>query len=186
MTSWTPPRTWAAGQTVDASALNTDLRDDLNYLYTQVITAPPYHIARAYRNTNLSVPDSARTLVTLPTGEDIDTDGFHDLVTNSSRFTLPAALVPAGYTAVMMIAGYVTWAANAAGYRELRILRNGGSSPENTVPAVSGATMGQHISLVQTGVLNDYWEMDAYQTSGGAINITGAALSVYVVGIQPT
>ena len=33
--AWTSPRTWQTGQLVTASNLNTDLRDNLNYLYNR-------------------------------------------------------------------------------------------------------------------------------------------------------
>jgi hypothetical protein len=34
--AWTTPRTWAASETVTASLMNTHLRDNLNYLKTEV------------------------------------------------------------------------------------------------------------------------------------------------------
>jgi len=34
--SWSAPQTWTTDQVVDAADLNTDIRDNINYLYTQV------------------------------------------------------------------------------------------------------------------------------------------------------
>ena len=34
--AWTTPRTWVNGETIDASIMNTHIRDNLNYLKTQV------------------------------------------------------------------------------------------------------------------------------------------------------
>jgi hypothetical protein len=36
--AWTPPRTWTTSQLVTAADLNTDLRDNLNYLYDRANT----------------------------------------------------------------------------------------------------------------------------------------------------
>jgi len=36
--AWTTPQTWTTDQVVDAADLNTDIRDNMNYLYSQVAT----------------------------------------------------------------------------------------------------------------------------------------------------
>lgn len=180
--SFTSPPTFASGAVLTAAQLQI-LSDDITYLYGLVVTAVPWHGAQAFRNGNQSIPDTTRTIVTLPSGENFDTDAFHDLVTNSSRLTLPSGLVTVGLSAACVMQGYVEWASNSTGYRELRILKNGTVNSETSVPAVTG-TMGQQIGSVNAGIGSDYFEMDAYQNSGGSLNITAAAFGLFVIGIQ--
>jgi hypothetical protein len=176
----TPP-TFVAAATLAAADLNT-LGDDIAYLYDKAVTNPPWHGARAYRNTNLSVADSARTLVTLD-NEGFDTDSFHSNVTNSSRMTVPSGLVGSG-TAAVMLTGYVAWATNGTGFREIRILHNGVANPQVTDTFGAATTPGQNVTFITSAVANDYFEIDAWQNSGGSINITGAAFALIVIGNQ--
>lgn len=177
----TPP-TFVAAATLAAADLNT-LGDDIVYLYDKAVTNPPWHGAQAYRNTNLSVSDSARTLVTLADGENFDTDTFHSTVTNPSRMTVPSGLVGSG-TAAVMVTGYVSWATNGTGFREIRLLKNGVANPQVSDTFGAATTPGQNITFVTSAVANDYFEMDAWQNSGGSINITAAAFALIVIGNQ--
>lgn len=180
--AYTAPPTFSSGAVLTAAQAQI-LSDDITYLYGKIITATPWHGVKATRGTNLSVADTSRTLVTLPTSEDFDTDAFHDNAVNSSRITLPTGLITAGLSAACIMFGYIEWASNSTGCRELRILRNGSMRSESTVPAVT-VSMGQQIGLTDSGSGGDYFEMDAWQNSGGSLNLTLAALSLFVIGIQ--
>lgn len=180
--AYTSPPTFSSGAVLTAAQAQI-LSDDITYLYGLIVTAVPWHGVQAYRNGNQSIADVTRTLVTLPSGENFDTDAFHSTVSSSSQLVLPTGLVTSGLNAACIMQGYVEWASNSTGYRELRILKNGTVNSETSIPAVTG-TMGQQIGSVNSGIGTDYFEIDAYQNSGGSLNITAAAFGLFVVGIQ--
>jgi hypothetical protein len=102
--------------------------------------------------------------------EDFNVGGLHDNVTANSRFTIP---VTDKITECWLIHAHITWAANAAGGRELDILNNG------TVIS-STHTLGSNDQQSQdaTILINDprvnpqqYFEVQVTQTSGGALNL---------------
>ncbi|MFD9949814.1 hypothetical protein ACFWYW_55905 [Nonomuraea sp. NPDC059023] len=77
------PRTWTVGELLTAAKLNLDLRDGLNFLLS-----PPLAVLR--KSGNQSIPQSASTEVTWDV-EDIDRDGGHSTVSNTSRYTSQTA-----------------------------------------------------------------------------------------------
>jgi hypothetical protein len=181
--SYTTPPTFASGAVLTAAQAQI-LSDDIAYLYQNLVTFPMWHGARAYRNVAVSIPDSTSTLVTFPDGENFDTDAFHDLVTNPGRFTLSSALVPAGKTAAVLVSAYLTFATNTTGYREVRLLQNGTTNVQQTMPATATVTPGLNATFFTTGVANDYFELQVYQNSGGSLSLANAAMGIQVIGIQ--
>lgn len=77
------PITWVTGVVVTASQLNTNIRDALNFFIT-----PPLCVMRQV--TGQSVGGGGYTAVTWDT-EDIDRDGGHSTVSNTSRYTAQTA-----------------------------------------------------------------------------------------------
>lgn len=73
------PRTWAVGELLTAAKLNTDLRDGLSFLL-----GPP--LAVLVKNATQSVSSTTFTPLTWEV-EQIDRDGGHSTVTNTSRYT---------------------------------------------------------------------------------------------------
>lgn len=115
-----------------------------------------------------SIADSTFTVITFPS-ELRDTDGFHDPVTNNSRLTIPS-----GVSKVTLRAS-LRFAANATGFRAMQIKKNGGSVAGMgyaDIPAVNGNIT---VLATETAVLDviegDYFEVEAYQTSGGNLNL---------------
>lgn len=78
-------RTWTNGDTVDATMLNANVRDAVNFLL-----APP---AALLRQTVAQSIGTTGTAVTFDT-EDYDNDGGHSTVTNTTRYT---AVTPGWY-----------------------------------------------------------------------------------------
>lgn len=124
MTSWTKPRTWVAGQTVAAAALNTDLRDDLlnidERLDLQGITSESALNQVKAALCGVRCNDSGTQSINASTdealtwnAEDHDSDGFHDTSSNTSRITIPAGL--GGY---YLVSVGLRWA-NGPGYVRL-------------------------------------------------------------------
>lgn len=98
--------------------------------------------------------------------EDIDTDGFHSTVSNTSRITIPT-----GKDGKYLVTPQVRFEGNATGRRILALYKNGVLVALNQFeqnPNTGAITVGNSflISLVAT----DYIELFAYQTSGGNLN----------------
>lgn len=126
--------------------------------------------ARVYHDANQSIANNTITSLALNT-ERFDTDAFHDAVTNNSRLT-----VPAGKAGKYLIIGNVAFAANATGQRQVRILLNGATVIARTVDAGTIAGDGTFIlSTIYDLAEADYVELQAYQTSGGALNVVATA-----------
>ena len=93
--AWTTPKTWVASEQVDASEMNTELRDNLNE------TAP----GKASGAGNLIVTDGANSIVertpngnTVATAETTTSTSYTDLATNG-----PARTVVTGTAAFVIL-----------------------------------------------------------------------------------
>ena len=131
----------------------------------------------AHRGTTQSIPHNVSTAIDL-TGEDYDTDNFHDTVTNTSRLTIPA-----GWTsAVYAITGSVQVASNATGMRTLTIRKNGAALSRGAGQQKANAPMGG-VALMQVSAdvqltAGDYVDLAISQTSGAALDVASATLSL--------
>jgi len=112
-----------------------------------------------------SIPNNTHTSVTF-TAEFIDTDGFHSTVTNTSRITIPS-----GKDGKYRVFGQVTYNSNGTGNRRASIAKNGTRVRQTinnpTATASCFATAEGILSLVA----GDYVEVQAYQNSGGALDV---------------
>lgn len=103
-----------------------------------------------------------------------DTDAFHSTVSNTGRMTVPTG--KAGKYLVQVTLGY---AANATGQRMARIKhRNSAGTTlfENEFRIANiGATYETYVSnwTVRNASEADYFTVEAWQTSGGNLNLTG-------------
>jgi hypothetical protein len=111
-----------------------------------------------------SIPNTTWTNLTFD-HEEYDTDGMHSLVTNTDRITC----VTAGKYLVL---GFVYFAANATGNRQLLLLKNGGSTEIFSFegnPTASSGCLTNVYCIIELAV-GDYLQLQAYQNSGGALN----------------
>lgn len=131
----------------------------------------------AHRGTVQSIPHNVATAVDL-TGEDYDTDAYHDTVTNINRLTIPAGFASAVYAVTASI--QVT--ANATGMRTLQIRKNGANlsrgagSIKQNAPAGGVALLA--VSADVTLVAGDYVDITVTQTSGAALDLVSATCSL--------
>jgi hypothetical protein len=93
--AWTTPRTWVATNILAAAQLNTDIRDNENFLRTA-------HACRVYKSATQTVASGNTDVVSFNT-EDYDTDTLHDNATNNSRITIPTGF--GGYWLFIFHAG---------------------------------------------------------------------------------
>ena len=93
---------------------------------------------------------------------------MHDTVTNNSRLT-------AVYAGVYQIVGNIQYAANGTGTRYIKIRLNGATEIAR-VQLVAAASDTHTLNITRQYVLavNDYVELLALQSSGGALNVVAA------------
>lgn len=109
--AWSTPRTFAVGEVLTASALNSDLRDNMRELRNR-------DRARATKAANQSIPNNTVTLVALDT-EDYDYGNLYDSAgANPERITIAEA-------ATYAVGFNISWPLNSTGVRFGAIYRNG-------------------------------------------------------------
>lgn len=139
----------------------------------QYLANPPS--CHAYHNATQSIPNNAVTAVALNT-ERYDTDAMHDTVTNNSRITIKTA-------GLYVIYANVVFAASTAGQRTLQLTLNGNNSQvlvgidQGANPTVGNGT-SMAVSTIWKFAVNDYFTAVAYQTSGGALNLTASTATL--------
>jgi hypothetical protein len=125
---------------------------------------------RAYNNANISIPNGALTVIPF-NSELYDTDAIHDTVTNNTRLTCKTA-------GKYLIIANVAWALTGTGRRSINLLLNQSTiiaSQESSPQVDAIATTANNVSTVYNLAVNDVVEVQVYQTSGAALNITYGA-----------
>lgn len=124
------------------------------------------HGCRVFHSVNQAV-NTGTTLVF--DSEYWDTDGYHDLVTNNSRITIPT-----GLSGKYLFGANIAFAAAVLGERFIYLNVNGTTtwslvreSPDQTGGAQTAINLNTILSLAD----GDYVEVLAYQSTGGAINV---------------
>jgi hypothetical protein len=122
--------------------------------------------ARVY-NSSTSVTIANATYTALPwDAENYDTTAFHDNSTNNTRLTIPS-----GHGGKYIFIGQVSFAANATGYREIKLVVNGGATfAYSSSAAYSASNLILNIAAIYFFSAGDYIELYAYQSSGGTLN----------------
>lgn len=77
--------------------------------------------------------------------------------------------------------GGVDWASNATGRRGVQVLRAGGSIASDVRGTNANGVTGQQVTFVNTITSGQALELQLSQTSGGALNATSCALTVYFI-----
>ena len=111
-----------------------------------------------------SIPNNVWTTLSF-SSEAWDTNNIHDNATNNSRLTCKVA----GY---YLVIGLCMWASNSTGRRLIRIQKNGTTTMFQAEVTISAANTYAPMDI--TGLLNlavdDYIELQVYQSSGAALN----------------
>jgi len=113
-----------------------------------------------------SIGNASWTAVTSLTTETWDTHGMHDVSANQDRMTAP-------YGGVYLVVAKLYWAVNAVGERKMRILQSGGegSIVDDLLQISASNDSIQTRGTVFRFEAGDYAYLQAYQTSGGALNL---------------
>jgi hypothetical protein len=180
LSTWTVPASFAY-TTITAATLNTEIRDHLNWLkgaFTQLnVTTdtakaqitPALCGVEAYSSVAIGLSDAIITTL-LMDSERWDSNGFHNVLTNTTRLTIPTGM--GGY---YLIGGKLQWAANATGNRLALIFKNGGINlAYNNFRAGNVQARSAPVTLSLLAA-TDYVELLAYQDSGGILNVEANA-----------
>lgn len=125
---------------------------------------------------NQSIPDNASTAITFDS-ELVDVGGFHSNATNPSRFTAPV-------TGLYLMVGHIDWAASAVGIRQILLRINGGTYLVYEVKApTAGGLASVAFATLRQLTAGDYVEAEAYQNSGGSLNVLLASQYSPIFGI---
>jgi hypothetical protein len=162
MTAVPVPRTWAAGEVISASRLNTNVSDVLTFLSAPPVVEMSQSVAQSIATGSSPVSGNAATF----TSEDYDSSGMHSTSVNTTRCT-------AVYPGLYLANGGAAWAANVTGARGGDWAVNGtalnGSYswlPANASGFTSTPMRGKLLFLS----VGDYLELWLSQTSGAGLN----------------
>lgn len=115
-------------------------------------------------STTQSIPNNAYTSLTWDVNI-TDPTRLHNTVTNNSNIYIKTS----GW---YLVSAQVTFSANSAGLRSIRLLKNGSTIDRTTVifPPVAGFGVSANTSIVIELISGDYIAAAAFQDSGGALN----------------
>lgn len=166
--AFTTPKSWSTSNVLTATDLNTYVRDNISWLATDKPTC------RAKRTSVQSIANSTLTAIQFD-AEDWDSASMHSTSSNTSRIT-----VPSGGGGKYAIGWYWYWATNTTGRRVMRVNKNGSLLLEiENYKDASVGTCTPNGLIFDTAVAGDYYEVIAFQTSGGALNVDGVSVPAY-------
>jgi len=118
---------------------------------------------RATTTETQSIPNETWTTINFPS-EYFDTDALHDNSTNNSRMTCPA-------DGTYLLTAHIEWADNGTGSRKARIMLNGETNIcQVETPPVNNTAVHNPSTFYKCSA-DDYFEVQVYQSSGGALNL---------------
>jgi hypothetical protein len=167
---FTTPKTWTTNEVVTAANMNTHLRDNMAF-----VGSPPS--CSVFNSGPQSVPNASFTAMTA-NSERWDTDGMHSTVSNTARITATTA---GRYT----FNTTMTFTANATGARAIGYAVNGGATVQVQAHDNAGGSVNSVLSASFDLVLaaTDFVEVQAWQPSGGNLNITLDSYSARLVSV---
>jgi hypothetical protein len=175
--AWTDPKTWSALSVLTASELNQYIRDNLNYLKS-IADAVTFSGCQLIKSSAQTLTNATWTHVAAWDSEAFDHGGWHG--GSGSGMTTPSGAIPTGITSVLIITfARVKFESNATGNRYVRVIKNGSSFGSASVPGVGGGDTTETILFDATStVASDDIFLDAYQSSGGSLDITAAQWTI--------
>lgn len=155
---WTDPagHIYAVGEVLTSSTLNTYVQANLVYLGT-----PPS--IQVFNTTSTSVANSTNTFLPFNSERFKTSAGMHSNATNNDRLICTVA-------GKYAITGSIEWQASNAGARGLLIVINTSNIVAATnQQAVQAGVTQQNITTIYALNVNDFVDLYAVQTSGGAL-----------------
>lgn len=172
--AYTNPRTWATGDTISASALNTDLRDNMDYLKGLSEGAVFSGVALT-RVAATSIADSTDTDITWAS----ETEDIGGWWSSGVSVTVPSGAIPTGFTNIkLLVVARTLWDNNATGVRKLILLKNGTQFAAVVTAGITGVDLAQQITDFVTVASGDTVKLQVYQSSGGALECSETKITV--------
>jgi hypothetical protein len=118
-----------------------------------------------------SIDNNTDTMATFDT-ELYDTDAMHSTSSNTSRITIPTG--KGGYYEFRWAA---TWASSVLGNRRIRLVKNGSTNYQGVGLTTAGVGLtSMAASAVVSAAPADYFELQVFQDSGGALVVGTAGI----------
>lgn len=176
--SYTDPPDFNGGDVLteaDLDVLSEDIRD-LNSRVSGVVAS----IVQVTRSANQSFSDSTEAYVTW-TAEQFDIGGWWS---SGTKIIVPASAIPTGATSIIVCAaGQFRFATNSTGIRRVNMHVNGASQGGAQLPGLSGdSTFVPFFEAAEVEALDEI-QFAGYQTSGGALNMTTAKITLWRHGV---
>ena len=148
--------------------LTVDTAVDGKIKWASVSSTPSFVGVSAFKTAAQSLANNTGVLVSF-NDENFDTDGFHSTTLDTTRFTIPS-----GKAGKYLLVARVVFDANATGVRAAYWKKNGTTiaQPAQWSAGSAGATR-MCITSILSLAEGDYIELEAYQNSGGALDISG-------------
>ena len=121
------------------------------------------------KSTSQSVADNTVTAMTWDQ-EVFDTDGFHSVVTNTDRITIPTG--KGGYYLVTCVLYFNDTDADT--WRDVRIYKNGSNTMATRIPGSNQSAKAPAISDIFALSAGDYIQAYAVQASGASVDVYSA------------
>jgi hypothetical protein len=132
---------------------------------------------KAYRSTQLAIPDSTATNVRF-NSETEDNWNMHVSGTNDYRFTVPVA-------GVWQFEGVVQFANSPTGDRRLDVMLNGVIVARIVVPAASNVSNpGIPFFIAVRANATDYFSVQAWQNSNGSLDVNAGEAATWAAAWQ--
>lgn len=176
--AWTTPKTWSVGDVLTAADLNTYVRDQFNYAHG---SAQPR--CRVIRTSNQSFANG--------TDESADwTSADYDPQNMWGSSGDEEVVIPTGGDGIYSVQGAMQFDTNNTGYRFVYVELNGIDGAVGETAGHIGALASPFTTGRPRIVVADDWDLAAAdelaltgeQSSGGALNMEDAYLSVRWVG----
>lgn len=135
---------------------------------------------RAQRTAVLSVANNTQTVVPLTAADIFDTAAMHNPASNSSRVFAPEA-------GIYLATAEATFTNHVTGNRQVNIAKNQAGTMVNQeygdlAPGHGTNSFRRTVSGPIEMAVNDYVELFVWQTSGAALDLTGAQLTLTFIG----
>lgn len=149
----------------NGQVLTADSTASTGLAWTTISTGSAF-VGCSLENGSISISNNTDTILTF-SSELYDTDAMHSTSSNTSRITIPSG--KGGYYEFRWS---MVWDNNSSGNRRIRLLKNGSSYEIGPILTIKGNGLtGLSNSSVVSTIAGDYWELQAFQDCGGALNV---------------
>ena len=156
---------FTAGDILTAATM-TDIQTNLTNQ-----RVPP--MCRINQTSGQTINDATNTVLTFA-GEQFDTDGMHDLVTNNSRITIQTA-------GVYLVTGSANYTAGVSDDAAINILKNGSGGNGGYVAfGPANTTAGMTTTTLLSLAVSDYLELSVYQNNSANTPRTTDTTATYL------